>query len=215
MSPRRMASNAVSPFSRKGAGVTGTSGGSRSSGMSSEASVIRSPSSSSGPTASMSFSLSAASGAMRSSRSSSIRSARVTSGISSCTSSLTTSPKRRRKTCSSMAWSRSSGSSVSASSMSELRVIRNAYQLRISIPGKSALRLAPITCSSGTNWCGRPNETHRGRLFGTFTRAKWSSPVSGSRTSTASESERLEMYGNGCPGSTASGVRTGNTCDSK
>jgi len=32
---------------------------------------------------------------------------------------------------------------------------------------------------------------------------------------TAIESERLEMYGNGWPGSTASGVSTGKTCDSK
>ena len=37
----------------------------------------------------------------------------------------------------------------------------------------------------------------------------------GSRISTASESERFEMYGNGCPGSTASGVSTGKICDSK
>ena len=35
--------------------------------------------------------------------------------------------------------------------------------------------------------------------------------VSGSRASTASDSERFERNGNGCPGSTASGVSTGNT----
>ena len=61
----------------------------------------------------------------------------------------------------------------------------------------------------------RPNGTQRGRLLGTLTRAKCSAPLTGSRISTASESDRLEMYGNGCPGSTASGVSTGNTCDSK
>ena len=38
--------------------------------------------------------------------------------------------------------------------------------------------------------------------------APWSS---GSRASTASDSDRLEMNGNGWPGSTASGVSTGNT----
>ena len=69
------------------------------------------------------------------------------------------------------------------------------------MPGKSAPRFAPITCSSGTN-CVRASGTgtQRGRLFGTFTRAKCTVPRSGSRTSTASDSERLEMYGNGWPG---------------
>ena len=92
---------------------------------------------------------------------------------------------------------------------------RNAFQLWISIPGKSAPRLAPITCSRGTKWLARPNGTQRGKLFGTFTRAKCFAPVSGSQIWTASESERFEMYGNGWPGSTASGVSTGKTCDSK
>ena len=44
-----------------------------------------------------------------------------------------------------------------------------------------------------------------------MTRAKRRTPLSGSRTTTARLSERSEMYGNGCAGSTASGVRTGNT----
>ena len=42
-------------------------------------------------------------------------------------------------------------------------------------------------------------------------RANFRSFVSGSRASTASDSERLERKGKGCPGSTASGVTTGNT----
>ena len=54
-----------------------------------------------------------------------------------------------------------------------------------------------------------PTEMKRGRPSGTFTRAKRSSPVSTSRTMTPSESERPEMYGNGWPGPTASGVSTG------
>ena len=51
----------------------------------------------------------------------------------------------------------------------------------------------------------------RGRSGGTFTRAKRRSPVCGSRTTTARFSDRSEMYGNGCAGSTASGVSTGKT----
>ena len=49
--------------------------------------------------------------------------------------------------------------------------------------------------------------TKRGSIsFGTFTRANVSCPVRGSRTSTASDSDRFEMYGNGRPRPTASGV---------
>ena len=48
--------------------------------------------------------------------------------------------------------------------------------------------------SSGTNVRPSPIGTKRGSIsFGTFTRANVSWPVCGSRTSTASESERLEM----------------------
>ncbi len=42
-------------------------------------------------------------------------------------------------------------------------------------------------------------------------RANLRSLVSGSRASTASDSDRFDRNGNGCPGSTASGVTTGNT----
>ena len=49
----------------------------------------------------------------------------------------------------------------------------------------------------------------RGSTGGTLMRAKRRSPVSGSRTVTASDSDRSLMYGNGCAGSTASGVSTG------
>ena len=64
-----------------------------------------------------------------------------------------------------------------------------------------------MTASSGTSRL--PTETKRSKPSGTLTRAKRSSPDSGSAASTPSESERPEMYGNGCPGPTASGVRTG------
>ena len=50
----------------------------------------------------------------------------------------------------------------------------------------------------------------RGRIsVGTFTRANTVWSVTGSRTSTARLSERLEMYGKGRPGATARGVSAG------
>ncbi len=161
------------------AAPTGTSGGSRSSGMSSvgerhevaeveqRAGVVH-----------VALGERRISGGIRSSRSSSSSSARsCLRHVPSSTSRRTTSPKRRWNTCSSIIASRSSASSYGAISRSELRVIRNTCQSRIFIPGKSVPRCAPITCSSGTNWFGRRTGTQRGRLCGTFTRAKCSTPV--------------------------------------
>ena len=68
-----------------------------------------------------------------------------------------------------------------------------------------------MTSSRGTN-LGAPSATgtKRGSIsFGTFTRAKVRMSVTGSRSRTTSDSERLEMYGKGRPTPTASGVRTG------
>ena len=70
-----------------------------------------------------------------------------------------------------------------------------------------------MTDSRGTSFF--PTGTNRSKPSGTFTRAKRSSPVSGSTASTASESESPEMYGNGWPGPTASGVSTGKISRSK
>ena len=114
------------------------------------------------------------------------------------TSTRTTSPKRRRWSSSSTASSRSSASSDSSKSAS--RVTRNAARSTISMPGKSCGRKCAITCSIGTSRSAAPTVRKRGSASGTFTRAKRSSPVSGSRARTPSESERPEMYGNGCPG---------------
>jgi hypothetical protein len=47
------------------------------------------------------------------------------------------------------------------------------------------------------------------RIGGTFTLAKYSSELFGFFTITARFSESPEIYGNGCDGSTASGVHTG------
>ena len=46
---------------------------------------------------------------------------------------------------------------------------------------------------------------------GTFTRANRRTCVDGSRATTARFSDRSEMYGNGCAGSTDNGVRIGKT----
>jgi hypothetical protein len=73
-------------------------------------------------------------------------------------------------------------------------------------------------CTAGVeSWSGskRFSGTSRGSAGGTLTRAKWRSPVFGSRTCTARFRLRLEMWGNGRLGSEASGVRTGKISRSK
>ncbi len=65
-----------------------------------------------------------------------------------------------------------------------------------------------MTWSIDTNRFGSTSSS-RGRIWGTLTRAKTRSFVSGSRRPTAIDRLSVEMYGNGWPGSTASGVRTG------
>ncbi len=77
------------------------------------------------------------------------------------------------------------------------------------MPGKSRSRKCPITFSSGSSRPPSPTGKNRGRPSGTLTRAKRSSPDSGSRASTPRLKERPEMYGKGWPGPTPSGVRTG------
>ena len=53
---------------------------------------------------------------------------------------------------------------------------------------------------------------NRSTLLGTLTLANRSAPLSGSRTMIAMFRLSPEMYGNGCAGSTASGVSTGKIC---
>ena len=65
-----------------------------------------------------------------------------------------------------------------------------------------------MTWSSRTQVCGSTSIS-RGRTAGTLTRANRRSPLSGSRRPTAIDRLSVLMYGNGWPGSTASGVRTG------
>ncbi len=126
------------------------------------------------------------------------------------TSSRTTSPKRRRLSSSSTARSRSSASSETVKSAS--RVTRKKSWRTISMPGNRPSRCRAITDSSGTN-VSSPIGTNRGSTsFGTLTRANVSTPDTGSRTNTPIERDRFEMYGNGRPGPTASGVSTGKIC---
>ncbi len=123
------------------------------------------------------------------------------------TSRRTASPKRRRRSSSSIARSRSSASSSSIA-RSALRVTRKRWCSRTSIPLNRASRFCSMTWSSRTKR-DFSTSSRRGRICGTFTRAKPRSPVAGSRRPTAIERLSVEMYGNGWPGSTASGVRTG------
>src|SRR6056297_150396 len=129
--------------------------------------------------------------------------------MSSDTSRRTALLKRRRRNSISTASSRSSASS-SSRVRSALRLTRNGAQSSMIMPTNSRSRRAAISCSTGRN---RPGDTStsRGKRRGTLSRANRRSPVSGSETLTASDRARSEMYGNGCPGSTANGVSTGNT----
>ncbi len=65
-----------------------------------------------------------------------------------------------------------------------------------------------MTSSSGTNRFGAAVRK-RGSSGGTFTRANMVAPVLGSAMIIARLSVSPEMNGNGCAGSTASGVSTG------
>ena len=109
---------------------------------------------------------------------------------------------------------RRSPASSSRISMSASRVTRNAEAPRMTIPGNSRSRFASITFSSRTNsrvFPGAPGTgTNREREGGTFTRAKAGFFSFLSASSTASDSDRFETKGNGCAGSKARGVRTGN-----
>ena len=144
--------------------------------------------------------------------------------IVAATSSRTGGPNRRRASSRSRACSRSSSRSSSTSS-SALRVTRNRWCSTICMPEKSWSRCAAISSSTGRNRARRVPSgatprlcgtvTKRGTLLGTLIRANSSGPPSGSRTTTARLSDRPEMYGNGCAGSTASGVSTGKTCSRK
>ena len=93
--------------------------------------------------------------------------------------------------------------------------MRNRCAALTTVSGNSAWMLALITSSMKTNVSvpgadsAAGSSTNRGRLRGTFTRANLVRPPC--CTATARFVLRFETNGNGCPGSNASGVSTGNT----
>ena len=119
--------------------------------------------------------------------------------------------RRRSGACAARDSTASSRSSAS-SEISSVAVARDAERRAL---GDLHLREEPVEVvrdhrsRAGSAGRASPTATKRGSASGTFTRAKRSSPDSGSRTVTPRLSDRPEMYGNGWPGPTASGVRTG------
>ena len=140
--------------------------------------------------------------------SSSFNSSRIFSSMVSSISSRTAGPNFLLDNSRSIASSKFSASSSSTSTSSFL-VTRNVWCWSTSIPGNSASKLAEITSSSGTNLCPQVFR-NLGNVGGTFTLANNSELDLGFRNKIAKFNERPEIYGNGCAGSTASGVNTGN-----
>ena len=127
--------------------------------------------------------------------------------MDSSTSSRTAGSNRRRCSSRSSDWSRFSVTSSSIS-RSLVLVTRNACCSSTSRPTNSSPMCAAITSSSGTNRrCA--SAMNRGSSGGTLTRANIVPPVRGSAIITARLRDSPEMYGNGCAGSTMSGVSTG------
>ena len=124
------------------------------------------------------------------------------------TSTRTTSPKRRRRSSSSTACSRSSASSETVKSAS--RVTRKTACRRSPCPG-TARRGARRSAPRAARTCARRRAARSAAASPSApSRARTSARrLTGSRTTTPSDSERLEMYGNGRPSPTASGVSTG------
>ena len=128
--------------------------------------------------------------------------------IDSETSSRTTSPKRRRRSSTCTASSRSSASSESSKSAS--RVTRKSARSWISMPGEQPgeevrdhgleRQQQPALRRSAGSAAG-PRAPSRGRTAPRRSR--------GCARSTPRLSESGEMYGNGWPGPTPSGVSTG------
>ncbi len=130
------------------------------------------------------------------------------------TSRRTAWPNRRRCNSSSTAARRSPASS-SSTERSAFRVTRKMWCSVMTMAGNRASRWAAMTCSSGTNRRPSVRATSRASRGGTFTRAMRSSSVAGLCTRTTRLRDRFEMYGNGWPWSTASGVRIGRIRRSK
>ena len=140
-------------------------------------------------------------------------SARVWCGIERSISSRTTLPKRRLRSSSSIAISRSSrlvllDRQVGVARDPEEVVLDDlhAREQHVEVGGDDLLE----------QHVGARRHLHQPRQDRRHLDAREAPlPVSGSRTVTASDSDRSLMYGNGWPGSTASGVRTGKISSKK
>ena len=125
----------------------------------------------------------------------------------SSTSSRTAGSNLRRTSSRSIACSRFSVMS-SSTSRSLIRVTRNTWCSITSTPPNRSVMCAAMTSSIGTYlFC--PTARNLGSSGGTLTRANTVASVLGSAIITARLSDRPEMNGNGCAGSTTSGVSTG------
>ena len=124
-----------------------------------------------------------------------------------------TTPRRRRLSALSYERTRSSASSSNSTSVS--RISRNLPWPVTRKPGNSRSRNRPSRSSSITNRIGSPiapgSRMNRPTWLGSGSRARMPWPSSWRSSSRAITRPMLGMNGNGCAGSTASGVSTGNT----
>jgi len=121
---------------------------------------------------------------------------RVTSSMSSVISSRMGGPNRRRSNSLSSAWIRFSLSS-SSTSTSSLRVTRNSWCSRTSIPGNNSCTWLEMRSSMGI-YRSRPlassgSAMNRERIRGTLRRANWVLWVLGLRIRTERLSDKPEI----------------------
>mmetsp|Transcript_3337 Transcript_3337/g.13505 ORF Transcript_3337/g.13505 Transcript_3337/m.13505 type:complete len:297 (-) Transcript_3337:910-1800(-) len=137
-------------------------------------------------------------------------------GIPASHSRRTNGANLRSRISSVIISSRSSASS-SCRSTSALRVTRKACVESMAMPPKRQSRLAAMICSSEMKACPSREVMRTQRLswLGTLMIASFEESSIGSRSTTASEIVRLEMYGKGWPGSMASGVSMGSSWSRK
>ena len=142
-----------------------------------------------------------------------MRSSRTSVGIAGSTSRRTARPKRRRRSSGLDGGEEVVGLALPRGQVSVARHPEDVVRLDLHVR-EEVVEVGGDQCSRGTKRNPFPTLTKRDSSGGTFTRAKRCSRLP-SVTITPRFSDRLEMYGNGCPGSTASGVSTGKMSRSK
>ena len=128
--------------------------------------------------------------------------------MSPVTETHTASASRRRRSSLSMSSSRSSASSPGLP-ISALRMTRTACQLVTSMPGKSMCDVRGDHVLERARSGRRRRRRSAAGFAGTLIAREAVLARAGCRTFSASERLWLEMNGNGCAGSTTSGVSTG------